>query len=143
MVRPLHGTRELLVRGGLHFAVGKWLVRPASSSFSQQMKVRGSTRTQRRKAWSESEEGVRALLLVELGEHTALDHLRGQAGCTLPGTVAESTASGWSAQRFQQPHDGIASGALAGAAAHRPVQSRTFYLPQAFRIVEGHDARPS
>ena len=85
----LHGARELLTQGGLHFLGVGPVVRRAGVLFLLTADEGTGLNTRNVGRLGASQERVGALLLVELGEHAALDHLRGQAIPLLLGAVGE------------------------------------------------------
>jgi len=104
----LHGTRELLVQGGLHFLGVGPVVGRARILFLLTADEGTGLNTRNVGRLGASEEGVGALLLVELGEHATLDHLRGQAIPLFLGTVAElNGVRGGQRSDFSNPLDDI------------------------------------
>ena len=104
----LHGTRELLVQGGLHFLGVGPVVGRARILFLLTADEGTGLNTRNVGRLGASKEGVGALLLVELGEHATLDHLRGQAIPLFLGAVAElDGVRGGQRSDFSNPLDDI------------------------------------
>ena len=85
----LHGTRELLVQGGLHFLGVCPVVGRTCILFLLTADEGTRFNTRNIGGLRASKEAVGALLFVELGEHATLDHFRGQAIPLLLGAISK------------------------------------------------------
>ena len=85
----LHATRELLTQGRLHFLGVGPMVGRASVLFLLTADEGTGLNTRNVGRLGAGEEGVGALLFVQLREHAAGDHLRGQAIPLFLGAVGE------------------------------------------------------